>query len=291
MLDTGKDADWFSSPAIVAEMILAVAGFCAWLIWELTAEHPIVDLSLFKQRNFVVAVIALCVGFAVFFGNSLLLPLWLQTQMGYMATWAGLAAAPGGVVAIIVTPFAAQLTNKVDARWVASFSFAAFAASFFMRSLYTPDADFLVIIAPMVLQGFGMATFFIAMISISLNGVRPQQVPQATGLTNFARITAGSFAASIATTVWDRGEATHQTRLAETMASSSPVLAQTMDKLQAAGLSAQQAAGAVGQQVVHQAFHLATIDFFRISSWLLVAVIPLIWLTKSTIKRGSTPAD
>src|SRR5262245_6200367 len=89
MLDNGKDADWFASPVIVAEALIAVVGFVAWLIWELNEKHPIVDLSLFKSRNFTLGTIAFCLGFAVFFGNALLMPLWLQTQMHYIATWAG----------------------------------------------------------------------------------------------------------------------------------------------------------------------------------------------------------
>jgi len=92
MLDTGKDADWFNSPAIVVLGLVALIGFTAWLIWELTERNPIVDLSLFRSRNFTVGSIVTCLSFGVFFGNSVLLPLWLQTHMNYIATWAGLVA-------------------------------------------------------------------------------------------------------------------------------------------------------------------------------------------------------
>jgi DHA2 family multidrug resistance protein len=92
MLDTGKDADWFNSPRIVIEAVIAIIGFGAWLIWELNDAYPIVDLSLLKNRNFVLATVVSCLGFAIFFGTNLLQPLWLQTRMGYIATWAGLVA-------------------------------------------------------------------------------------------------------------------------------------------------------------------------------------------------------
>src|SRR5262249_54567660 len=127
MLDTGKDADWFSSPVIVTEAIVALVGFIAWVIWELNDKHPIVDLSLFRQRNFARGTIALSLGFAVFFGIILLMPLWLQTQMGYIAPWAGLVAAPAGAVAVVMTPFVARM--KIDARWTATVALAAFALS------------------------------------------------------------------------------------------------------------------------------------------------------------------
>ncbi len=136
MLDTGKDADWFSSAAIVVMAIVAVIAFVAWVIWELTEKHPIVDLSLFRSRNFTLGCIITCLGYGVFFGNNILLPLWLQTHMNYIATWAGLVAAPSGVVAVILTPFAAQVMSKIDARWTATLAMAAFGLSFWLRSDY-----------------------------------------------------------------------------------------------------------------------------------------------------------
>ena len=110
----------------------------------------------------------------MFFGNNLLLPLWLQTQMGYIATWAGLVAAPSGVVAVLLTPFAARL-HEQDRRplaprlWRSSPS----RVSYFMRSLYTTDADFCALVIPMLVQGMAMSTFFVSMVTLSLNGVPP----------------------------------------------------------------------------------------------------------------------
>jgi DHA2 family multidrug resistance protein len=239
------------------------------------------------MRNFAFGCIALSVGFAIFFGNNLLMPLWLQTQMGYMATWAGLVAAPSGVVAVIMTPFVARIVGKVDARLTASISLAAFAFSFYLRSNYAPDADFLELVIPMLVMGFGMSGFFISMVTICLNGVPPQQVPQATGLSNFARITAGSFAASITTTLWGNSEAQHQTRIAEsTGAPGNPIWTHAMEVLQHQGASASQAAAGLMQQVLHQAYFLATVDLFRMSAWITLALIPLVWLTTKAVSGG-----
>ena len=105
-------------------------------------------------------------------------------------------------------------------------------------------------------------------------------MPQASGLTNFTRITAGSFAASLATTLWERGETLHQTRLAESISAASPAAAQAMAAAQGQGLSAAQASGVMVQQAASQAFLLSTIDLFRICGWLSVILIPLIWMTK-----------
>ena len=96
MLDLGKDRDWFNNPLIVVLTICAVVGFVAWVIWEVTDKHPVVNLSFFRRRNFALGSLALCLGYALFFANNLLLPLWLQQYVGYNATWAGLVAAPFG---------------------------------------------------------------------------------------------------------------------------------------------------------------------------------------------------
>ena len=289
MLDTGKDADWFSSTPVVIEAVVAVIGFIAWIIWELTEENPIVDLSLFRSSNFALGTLAFCLAYAVFFGNTLLLPLWLQTRLGYTATWAGLVAAPSGLIAVIFTPFASRLMNRVDARWVASLSVLAFAVSYNMRAGYTPDADFGAFVMPLLIQGVAMSGFFLSMITISLNGVPPSQIPQASGLNNFARITAGSFAASIVTTLWERSAALHQTRLSESVPSSNPAWLQTMSHLQSAGLSSQQSVGFLSQRFADQAFLLASLDIFRVSALLAVFLIPVIWLTKRAVSGGGAP--
>ena len=288
MLDTGKDADWFNSPAIVVEAIIAVVTFVAWLIWELNEENPIVDLSLMKSRNFVIATVVSCLGFAMFFGANLLQPLWLQTRMGYIATWAGLVAAPSGLVAVFLTPFAARLMNKVDARWTASLSLLAFAASFWLRSLYTTDVSFATLVVPMLVQGVAMSVFFVSMVTLTLNGVPGALVPQASGLYNFMRITAGGFAASVVTTVWEQSATTHLSRLAEIMGAGDPAFTATLQKLQGAGLSATQALGAVTSQVTNQAYLLATDDIFRVSAVLMLLLVPCVWLTRKALGAGAS---
>ncbi len=280
MLDLGKDADWLSSPLIVALMIVSAIAFLAWVIWEMTEKNPIVDLSLFRSRNFTMGCLVTCLGFGVFFGNTVLLPLWLQTQMNYMATWAGLVAAPSGVVAILLSPVGARIMSRVDARWTGSLSLAAFAVSFWMRSGYTPDASFGALVMPMLVQGVAVSVFFVSMVTITLNGVPMNQMPQATGLSNFARLSCGSFAAALTTTLWDRGASLHQTRLAESVSATDPAWVAAMNGLHHMGLSAPQSLGAIARQFGDQAYMLAALDFFRGSSWLMILLIPLLWLTK-----------
>ena len=287
MLDLGKNADWFNDTTICVLAVVAAIGFVAWVIWELTDANPAVDLTLFKSRNFAIGNIAFCLGYAVFFANILILPLWLQTQLGYTATWAGLIAAPSGVVAVFLSPLAARLSGKIDARILATVAFCAFAVSYWMRSHYTTSASAWEFMLPLLVQGIAMSVFFLSMLTISLDGIPPQRLPSATGISNFARIVAGSFAASIITTAWDRREALHQSRLAEAIGNGVPLRMAT-EGLQHMGLTATQAAGAVTRQMVGQAYLLASTDLFRVSAWLCAGLIVIVWFTRRP-KGGHGP--
>ncbi len=119
---------------IVTLAVLTVVGFVLFLVWELTEEHPIVDLTLFKRRNFTVSTVAMLLAYGLFFGNVVLLPLWLQQYMGYTATLAGLVLAPVGVLAVFATPFVGRWSHKVDPRVFVTFAFIVFAIVLFMRA-------------------------------------------------------------------------------------------------------------------------------------------------------------
>ena len=191
MLDKGKDLDWFNSPVIVVLLVVTAIAFAAWLIWELTEKHPIVDLSLFKSRSFSLGTVALCLGYAVFFGNVVLMPLWLQSFLGYTATWAGLVSAPSGVTAMLTSLMIGRLMRRFDPRLLAATSFGFYAASYFMRAALTSDASFIAFMAPQLVQGFAMGLFFVSMLAVIFDGLPPHKIPAASGLSNFLRITAG----------------------------------------------------------------------------------------------------
>ena len=291
VLDLGKNDDWFASERIVIATVVAAIGFVFWLVWELTDANPAVNLTLFKSRNFAIGTIAFCLGYAVFFANTLLLPLWLQTQLGYTATWAGLVAAPSGAVAVILTPFVAKFSGRVDARIMATIAFAAFGLSYYLRSGYTTGASFRDLMLPLLVQGIAMSTFFLAMLTISLDRIPPERLPSATGISNFARITAGSFAASLITTAWDRREALHQSRLADAVGTNMPyqMASGALGKM---GLTDAKSAAVVTRQMVGQAYLLASTDLFRLSAWLCVVMVVVVWFTRrASPPQGPIAAD
>ena len=290
MLDRGQDADWFHAISIIVLALVAAISFVAWLIWELTEKNPIVDLSLFKSRNFALGALVFCLAYAVFFGANVLQPLWLQTRLGYIATWAGLVAAPSGVVAVLLTPLFARYSAVIDARITGTLALLAFAVSFFMRAALPANASFGILVLPMLVQGVAMSTFFVSMLTIQLKDVPPQQTPAASGLSNFARITAGGFAASLTTAFWDHRASVHQSALADAQTSHNAAWTQALATLQAAGGGAKQSLANLVGQVVNQAYDIAAGDIFWLFGVLAVVMIPLIWLARRSLSGGAPVA-
>ena len=289
MLDKGKELDWFHSGQIIAFAVVSVVGLAFFLVWELTEEHPVVDLSLFKRRNFWSSALATAVGYGLFFGNVVILPLWLQQFMGYTATQAGMIMAPVGLLAIVLSPIVGLTLNKVDPRKYATFSFLVFAVVLWMRSRFTTQTDFDTIMIPTIIQGVAMAFFFIPLVTITLAGIDPSRIPAASGLSNFMRITAGAVGTSISTTMWEDRAALHHANLAETINYGSQTAMATIDTLQARGMSHEQALGFINNLVTQQAFMLSTQEIFYGSALMFLMLIPLVWLAKRP--RGGAAAD
>jgi DHA2 family multidrug resistance protein len=173
---------------------------------------------------------------------------------------------------------------------MATIAFAAFAISYFLRAGLTQDAGFWDFVLPLLVQGVAMSTFFVAMVTISLDGVPPEKIPSASGISNFSRITAGGFAASITTTLWDRREALHQSRLADASSVYSPAMQQATAHLHAFGFTDPQAYALLARNLAQQAYLLSSLDLFWISAWLSVAMIALVWLSRRSISGGAAPA-
>ena len=279
MLDKGKELDWFASSEIVTLGLVALVGFAVFVVWELTDEHPVVDLRLFKRRNFTFGALALSVAYAVFFGNVVLLPLWLQQWMGYTATAAGMALAPVGLLAILLTPVIGKKVMAWDARRIATGAFLGFALVLWIRSHFTTQTDFAHILIPTLMQGAAMAMFFIPLTTLTLSGIEPARIPSAAGLSNFTRITAGAMGTSISTTLWDSRATLHHAHLTEGLVQGQGVFAQTLQGLQAAGMSQQQALAQINRMIDQQAYTRAADDIFLASAGIFLLLIGSVWLT------------
>ncbi|MEW3679421.1 DHA2 family efflux MFS transporter permease subunit [Pseudomonas aeruginosa] len=247
VLDKGNDLDWFESNFIVGGALIAAIA------------------------------LALVLGYAAFFGINLLLPQWLQTQMGYTATWAGLAAAPIGILPVFLSPLVGRYANHFDLRMLAGLSFLAMAITCFMRANFTTEVDYQHIAIVQLIMGLGVAFFFMPILSILLSDLPPDQIADGSGLATFLRTLGGSFAASLTTWIWNRRATQHHAYLSENISLYDPATHETFAQL---GGNTQANAALLDRMVQSQAYMMSTIDYFTMLGWLFLALLVIIWLAR-----------
>jgi DHA2 family multidrug resistance protein len=291
MLDKGKELDWFENGTIIALAAVALMAFVFFIIWELTEAHPVVDLRLFKIRNFTIGAATLAIAYGVFFGNVVLLPLWLQSNLNYTATDAGIVTAPVGILAIVLTPVVGRMLATRDPRQLVTFAFCIFALVCYMRAGFTPQTDIGALMVPTIIQGAAMAAFFVPLTSITLSGIEPSRIPAAAGLSNFCRLTAGAFGTSIATTLWDNRATMHHAHLAEYATPGSQAYDHVMRALDSAGMSYQQALNALNGMLDTQAFTMSALDVFYGSALVFLLLTGLVWFARPIRAKDAGAAE
>jgi len=286
MLDKGNELDWFGSPVIVALAVVAGLGFAAFLIWELTDDSPIVDLRVFRHRGFASAVVTIAIVFGSFFASIVLIPLWLQTNMGYTATWAGYTTAFGGLLAVVFSPIVPRLMQRFDARALVSFGVIGLAVVALVRSQFASNVDFPTIALTFLAQGIAIPFFFVPTTQIALSSVLPEETASAAGLQNFLRTTSAAFSAAIVTTMW--GDAT--TRNHSTIAGALNDPAGVQATLRHAGLSPAQALAQLDSLAQSQAVMLATNQIFVVTSLAFLVAACVVWLAPKPRIFAAAPA-
>jgi DHA2 family multidrug resistance protein len=247
-----------------------------------------------KSRSFAAAnVMMLVLGIALF-GSTVLLPQYLQVWMGYSAQQSGEVLSPGGLVVILLLPLVGRLVSKVDARWLIAFGFFVTAAALFhmTRTLY-PGIDFRTAVEMRAFQAVGLAFLFVPINTVAYAGVPPEKNNSVSGIVNLSRNMGGDIGIAFVTTLIARRSQFHQARLAEAVTPGSESvlsrLAAVARGLEQAGSSAadatRQAYGAVYRQLVQQAQTLAYLDALYLLAWFCVAMVPLVFLTRS-VKGG-----
>jgi DHA2 family multidrug resistance protein len=285
MLDLGKDRDWFESSTITGLLIVAVIGFIAFLIWELTEDHPIVSLRVFRHRGFAMSMITLSLCFGAYFGTNVLTPLWLQSNMGYTATWAGYAAGAMGVTALFTAPVAAMLSTKVDPRRLVFIGVLWLGATIFLRGSATSQVAFWQIAFVIFISGAGLPMFFLPLTGMALASVDPEETASAAGLMSFIRTLSGAFATSITNTMWENGATANQSELSGLLNGMQGTIGDLMQR----GMTHDQAVGAITRLVQGQSVMLATDRLFLLCSALFVIAAAAIWLAPKPA-RAANPA-
>ncbi|WP_254600866.1 DHA2 family efflux MFS transporter permease subunit [Caulobacter sp. S45] len=280
LLDKGEDEDWFNSAFIVQLALVAGVGFVAFLIWELTDANPIINLRVFRSRSYTICLGVLCLCYGAYFSATVIQPLWLQTNLGYTATWAGYAVAPLGVLAIVMSPIVGRLMRSADPRLLVFIGVMGIAALMFWRSHFNSDINYAQIVLPQALQGACMPLFFVPVFSLGLSSIRPQEMAGAAGILSFARTMAGAFATSLATTAWANGGRASRVQLLNQTDTGGAVRS-----LMHAGLSQGQALRQFEAMVSGQAVMLATDKLFLTISVLLAIAACSIWLVAKPAGR------
>lgn len=289
MLDNGNDHDWFSSPMIATLGITALVCLVFLVVWELHAKHPVVELGLFKQRNFTAGVVALSLGMFAFFGINVVFPLWLQTTLGYTATWAGLATAPVGILAFLLSPILGRNMHRLELRGVVTFAFVVFAGTSYWFSTFDSSASFSSLVLPRFVMGIAIPCFFIPLNQIYLAGLPANEIASASGLANFFRTLGSSVSTAVTVTLWEHRGILHHATLTENVTTASQPATQILSQLTHAGSSQPQALGIVNQLVNREALTLAVNDIFLLCAVLFIVLIPVIWLAKPPFGSAGGP--
>ena len=283
MLDLGRERDWFGSDFISSCAVVAAVGFAVFLIWELTEKTPIVDLRVFRHRGFTVGVTTLAFSFGTYFASIVIIPQWLQQNLSYTATQAGWIMAFNGVLAVMLSPVAAQLTTRVDPRLLICFGVAWLGMSALLRTHWFSDVAFESLVWPQLIQGIGMSFFFVPITTLSLGSVQPEEVASAAGVMNFLRTLAAAIGTSIASTLWEE-----QTRVAQNELVN--VLHQPeawIQWMQTHGITAEQGRGLMAQLVERESSTLAMNHVFMISAVIFFIASSLIWLAPAVRPKGN----
>ncbi|MDA3919762.1 MAG: DHA2 family efflux MFS transporter permease subunit [Salinisphaera sp.] len=280
MLDKGNDDAWFQSTFITTLAVTAIIFLAFWVVWELTDDNPVVDLRLFGRRNFTIATLMVTFGFMTYFAGVVLLPLWLQNQQGYTATWAGITTASLGLLGAIFSPIVGRLTDKIDIRIIVTFGMLVFAGLSFIKADATTDISFERLFLTRLPWGIGLACFFIPLITLSLTGLPTNKIASASGLFNFMRLIALAIGTSLSQTLWDRRQAYHDHVLSAHTGLGDPATQHWLAQAHAQGLTDTQAYGAMARVIEQQSFMLGLNEMYWLAGWVFLALTALVWFSR-----------
>ena len=297
VLDKGQEVDWFSAPWITWFSLVSVVSLVAFIVWELRSAAPIVDLRVLSNRNFAVGTALMGVMGAVLYASTALLPLFLQTLLGYPALDSGLAVSPRGIGAMLAMAVVGRLIGVIDTRALLAFGFVLLGISAFLLGHINLDIGMVAIVWPNVVTGVALGFLFVPLTAAAVGTLEPRQMGNATGLFNLMRNLGGSVGISMATTLIARKAQVHQAMLVAHVTPYDAPARQWLEASQAAlapkvgaAAAAQQSLAALYATVVKQATLLAFVDTFRLLAVLCVLAIPTVLLLKKTEVKGPIAA-
>jgi DHA2 family multidrug resistance protein len=270
--------------------VLAAMALVTLAIWEWFQPTPVVDVRLLKTRNFAVTFLMMGLLGAALYGTTVLLPLFLQTVLGYSATQAGEVLSPGGVIVIVLLPLVGRLMSRVQARWLVLVGFASLSWSLFHMSGLYPGISFSTAVMYRIYQSIGLAFLFVPITTSAYVGIAPEKNNQVSALTNVARNIGGSIGISAATTILARRAQYHQDRLVHNLSAIDPSFRDTAARLArflahsgiAAADATRAAWGRLYGELVRQSTVLAYADTMHVFAILSAVMIPFVFLLRKS---------
>jgi MFS transporter, DHA2 family, multidrug resistance protein len=296
VLDEGQKMDWFGSHFIVAFVLVTAVCLVSVVFWELRQKEPVIDFRVLKDRNFALSTVTMLVMGFVLYGSTTLLPLFLQTLLGYTSLLSGKVLSPGGIVIVFCMPMVGLLLKKVQARWLVVFGVLCSVMGLLIMSRFTLGVDFRTAVWSRVVQSLGLGFLFVPISTIAFAFVAKERTNYATGIFNLARNIGGSTGIAMVTTVLARRSQFHQYRLSEKMSMLEPAYrnataaaSQLMVAHGASPPDAQHAAhGLMYGNLLRQAGSLAFMDAFWLMAMLFLLIIGLMFLMKK-VEPGKAP--
>ncbi len=290
VLDKGQQDDWFSAPWIRWFVGISIASMIAFIFRELHTEHPIVNLRILRNRNFWMGTALMTVFGAALYSTITLVPLFLQTMVGYTSFKAGVASSPRGLGSLFIMPLVGRLIQFLDARWMLVIGLVVFVGSTLMFGGLNADVGMSNVIWPIVLQGVGMGFIFVPLSTLAVSTLRNEQMGNAAGIYNLMRNLGGSFGISIATTYLARGAQTHQAVLGAHLSPYDPAFVERFQAIQAgitpyvgAAQAQQGAYGIMQGLLIRESMLGAFIDNFRWIGFIVCLAIPGVLLMKKVV--------
>jgi MFS transporter, DHA2 family, multidrug resistance protein len=296
VMDEGQRHDWFGSPVITLFAALAALGMIALVLWELNHEHPVIDFHVLKERNFALSTLTMLVMGFVLYGSTALLPMFLQTLLGYTAMLSGMVLSPGGIVIVFLLPIVGQLMRKAQPRWLVVFGVLISSFGLFQMARFTLGIDFRTAMTGRITQSMGMAFLFVPISTMAFALVPKERTSYATGLFNLARNIGGSCGIATVTTLLTRRAQFHQHALVSHMTPLDSAYRNALEgvtrMLYSKGASlpdaAHRAQGLLYGNMLRQATMLAFADAFYLMGILFLCIIPLMLFMKN-VKPGGAP--
>jgi DHA2 family multidrug resistance protein len=278
-LDQGEQNDWFSSHLIVTLAVLTAIFLIAFLIREMTAEHPVVDLTVFRQRTYAAGVILMTVVGFVLYGSLVLLPVWIQTLLGYPALAAGIALAPRGLGSMVGMPLIGAIMPKTDPRRFLAAGLCIGAATLYQFSTLSLDTGYWNLFWPQFIQGISLALLFVPLTTITMSPISRERMGNATSIFNLTRNMGGSIGIAVVETLQSRLTQKHLNYLGAHVTAFDPQATQMLSAL-SARMGEKPALAALFGMLEAQASMLSFIDIFRLLAVMFLALVPLLLIMK-----------